>query len=346
MQRDLRFRILAGVELFQAVSAALITLLLAVLGAGYWALVLGNIVALTAASAVTMRLSPQRFGAPRLVQLRPAATLSRDLTISTVCWYLYSNADFLVVGKVLGQAALGIYNIGWTLALLIVERVTTIVGGVTPAYLAAAKHDIAELRRYLLLISGSIALLTFPVSAGLALVADDFCGVVLGPKWASAVTSLRLLAMYAGVRSLTPVLPQILVVLGEHRFVARNALAAAIVMPVSFWVGARWGVSGVALAWVLVFPIVTAPPFIRALRMLELPATSYGRNVRVPLGSTVIMASCVLAFRLLAVDMFPPLRFGISVALGALTYVGALYFVFGARPGMLIAMARARTEAT
>jgi O-antigen/teichoic acid export membrane protein len=258
---------------------------------------------------------------------------------------VYSNADFLVVGKVLGQAALGFYNIGWTLAMLIVERVTTIVGGVAPAYLSAARQNPAELRRYFARISGSIALLTFPVSFGLALVADDFCTVILGPKWAGAVAALRLLAVYAGVRSLTPIVPQILIVVGEHHFVALNAILAAIVMPIAFWIGAHWGLWGVAIAWVLMFPMITAPMFLRIFDVLKLTAVDYLHGIRLPLFSSVIMAAGVFLFRSVASEVIPALRLFLAVAVGALIYVGALYFIFGVRIAALVGVLRPRQSA-
>ena len=345
LQRDLRFKLLAGLDLGQSVGAALFTLMLAIAGARYWALVIGNLGALVLASVVAMLLCPQRFSRPALRGLLPAMTLSRDLTIANLSWYAYSNADFLVVGKILGQAALGLYNIGWMLAMLIVERVTTIIGGVAPAYLAAAKNDLGELRRYLLRITGSISLITFPISLGLALVADDFCLVVLGPKWIGATAALRLLSLYAGVRSLTPIMPQILVVLGDHRFVARNGMLAAVLMPSAVWLGARWGIAGVALAWVVVFPAIAIPQFTRVCRALKLRPIEYARGIRVPLTSALIMASSVLVFRFLAIGMSPPLRFGISIVVGALAYAGSLYFVFGARVGALVSMLRPRASA-
>lgn len=340
LQRDLRFKLLAGIELLQALSAASITLLLAIVGAGYWALVSGNLVGLLLATVLTIVASPQQFDRPVLSRIRPAVSMSRDLTISSVCWYVYSNADFVVVGKFLGQSALGLYNIGWTIALLIVERVTTIIGGVTPAYLSAAKDDVVELRRYLMKVSETIAMLTFPVSIGLAFVAEDFCTVVLGPRWAAAAVPLRLLALYAGVRSLTPIVPQILIVLGEHRFVARNAMVAAVVMPTGFWIGARWGLAGVAWAWVLAFPVITVPVFARAFRLLSLSPSAYAKAVKVPLLSSLAMAGALAVFRFAAAELYPAARFGLAVVIGAMVYGGSLYGVFGLRLTALVAMIR------
>ena len=340
LQRDFRFKLLAAIDLGQAVLAALITLCLALAGAAYWSIILGNAIAALIAALTTMGFSPQRFGPPDLARLRPSIALSRNITTATLGWYIYSNADFLIVGRMLGQAALGLYNIGWTLAMLIVERVTTLVGGVAPAYLAAAKHDTAELRRYLFRISGTIALLTFPASLGLALVADDFCRVVLGARWIGAIGALRLLAIYAGVRSLGPLLAQMLTVSGEDRFVARNGTAAAIVMPIAFAIGARWGVEGVAVAWVVAYPVVTTPLFLKTMRHLKIRVRDYVDALRPALVSTAVMVLAVLALEWSATGLRPVVRLPLAVAVGAIAYAAVLFAAFRARVQTLVRVLR------
>jgi teichuronic acid exporter len=340
LQRDFRFKLLAAIDLGQAVSAALITLGLALAGGKYWSIILGNAAAALLASLAVIAFSPQRFGRPQLSKLRPAISLSKNITTATLGWYIYSNADFLVVGKMLGQAALGLYNIGWTLAMLIVERVTTLVSGVAPAYLAAAKHDLTELRRYLFRISGTIALLTFPASLGLALVADDFCRVILGARWMGAIGALRILAIYAGVRSLGPLLAQMLTVSGEDRFVARNGAAAAIVMPVAFVVGARWGVEGVAVAWVIAYPLVTTPLFMKTMRHLEIRVGDYLAALKPAFVSTAVMVVAVLALRFGMVNARPVVRLPLAIVVGAAAYGAALFALFRSRVQTLIRVLR------
>ncbi len=344
LQRDFRFKLLAGLDLGQSVLAAVITLALAVAGRGFWAIVYGNLVAAFIGTVVTASLSPQRFVRPTLARIRPAVSLSRNITTATLAWYVYSNADFLVVGKMLGQTSLGFYNIGWTLAMLIVERVTTLVGGVAPAYLAEAKHDIAELRRYLFRISGSIALLTFPASLGLALVADDFCRVVLGPRWIGAITPLRLLAVYASIRSLGPILAQLLTVSGEDGFVAKNAIFAAVLMPIAFIVGSRSGVQGVAWAWVIAYPFVTIPLFVRVARKLQIRLWDYVDAIKPALVSAVLMATAVLVFRILTVNAHPVVRLTLSVLLGAAVYSAVLFIGFRAEIESMLRLIRPRAR--
>src|SRR5207245_4835463 len=94
------------------------------------------------------------------------------VVISQLCWYVYSHADLTIVGRVLGTAPLGAYTKGSDIASIPADRISTLVGQVTPAVFSAAQNDKAALRRYLLAVTEGLALLTFPMSVGLALVAD------------------------------------------------------------------------------------------------------------------------------------------------------------------------------
>jgi PST family polysaccharide transporter len=336
LARDLRFRLLATIDVTQALVAAFTTLGLALAGAGYWSLVFGNLIAVTLSTGIIVFKSPQKFAWPDMGELRPAFSISHSVVISSMAWYVYSNADFLVVGRVLGQSALGLYNIGWTVAMLIVERVTSLIGGVTPAYLSAMKHDLGELRRYLFRITESISLITFPVSLGLSLVAADFCTTILGARWTGAIQPLRLLAVYAGIRSLAPIVPQILTVVGEHKFVAKNSVASAIGMPLAFWLGARWGVSGVAWAWVLAYPVIALPIFARGFRALEVRPADYFQSLKPAFVSAATMVAAVLALRLvLPQSTAPVLRLALTVVVGAAVYGGTLLIGFRSRIGAL-----------
>src|SRR2546426_4499564 len=51
-----------------------------------------------------------RFAWPHLQSLTHAMTFSRHIIVGRLAWYVYSNADFLVAGRILGKVALGLYE--------------------------------------------------------------------------------------------------------------------------------------------------------------------------------------------------------------------------------------------
>jgi PST family polysaccharide transporter len=322
LQRDLRFKAVALIDLSQALVLAISMIGLAVAGFRYWTLVCGAVLGALISTGAVLGLRHQAFVWPRPKSLRHAITLSANLVIARLSWYVSANADFLVAGRILGKAALGFYNVGWTLASIPVDKVTSLIGQVTPAFFAAVQTDPAALRRYLLRITEGIALITFPASIGLALVTRDFVLVVLGSKWEAAIAPLQILAAYAAFRSITPLLHQVLVVIRDSGFVMWNNLANAVVMPASFYFGGqRWGTLGLAMAWVLMDPLYVFPSYWRVLSKLELSPKAYVAALWPALSGTALMTAVVLAVRALSGSDWPAgLRLAAQVGAAMITY--------------------------
>ncbi len=332
LTRDLQFKLLSIVGAAQALVTSAVTLALAWLGFGYWALTLGSVVGLAAFAGAVIARRPQGYARPRLSSIRSAIRFSRDIVVARISWYVSSNADFLVIGRVLGQSALGLYTVAWTLANVAIDKVTAVVGQVTPAVFAASKADFPNIRRYLLSITEMLALLTFPAAIGLSLVADDFTRVVLGERWAGAIVALRLLALYGVVRSITPLLPQILNVVGESGYGMVVSLLTAVLMPVAFYVACGRGIGGVATTWLLVHPLVVLALAARVFRRIQLGARAYVRALWPAISGCLTMTLAVLLIKEALPATAPAaLRLACEILGGALVYAGTLLGLHGTR---------------
>lgn len=322
LQRDLQFQELAVLESGRAIVGAMVTLVLAWYGLGYWALVGGSLAASAAGTISIVGRHPHAFASPRMGAIQAALTYSRRVFTGRIAWYSYSNADFLVAGKLFGQAGLGAYTIAWNLASLPVEKITSLVTQVTPAFLSAVQHDRAALRRYFLAISEGLAFLTLPATLGLAAVAEDFVLVVLGEEWRAAIVPLMLLAWYASLRSLVTILPQVLNVADEARFAMRVTLATAIVLPPAFVLaGIEWGTIGIAATWLVVYPLCTIPLYRRTFARVGITAMDYLRQLRPAIGASLAMYASVRLVRHFLLPMVPPYALlGAEIAVGALVY--------------------------
>lgn len=322
LQRELRFKALALIDLSQALILAVGMIAFAVAGFRYWTLVCGAVLSALISTAAVLRLRPSPLAWPRRTSLEHVMTLSSHVVISRLCWYASTRADFLVAGRLLGAAALGFYSVAWTLASIPVDRVATLVGQVTPAFFSAVQRDPRAIRRYLLRLTEGIALITFPVSLGFALVARDFVLVVLGSRWEAAVAPLQLLAAYAALRSITPLLPQVLMTIRDSAFEMWRMVAAAVLMPASFYFAAqRWGTVGVAMVWVLVDPFLTFVLYRRLFSKIQLFPTAYLRALWPALSGTALMATVVLGVGAWSASEWTAVvRLGAQVGAGAASY--------------------------
>jgi teichuronic acid exporter len=330
LQKDLRFKLLSVIEGTRSLSLAIVTVLAAWLGFRYWTLVIGSIAGAAIDTSLTLSQRRCRFAWPRPSSLHHAIRFTRHILINRLAWYSYSSSDFVVCGRVLGEKALGVYSIAWNLANIPVDKLAGVVNSVTPALFSAVQKERALLRRYLLNLTEGISLIAFPASLGLGLVAPEFVLALLGQKWELAVTPLRLLACFASIRCLAPMIPVALNVIGESRFAMWNSLTAALLMPASFYVASRWGNTGIAAVWLLAYPLVAIPLFHRAFGKMGLRWKEYLRVLRPALVGCVAMAVVVLLLkRSLLPGYSPAVHLTIEVVGGAVAYLlttGALNF--------------------
>jgi len=341
LQKELRFKLLSAMDAAQAAAQALGSLALALLGFKYWALVLGNLLGTAVATGLTVACRSRGFASPRLESIRHALRFSWRILVSRLGWYGYSNADFLVAGRVLGAGPLGAYTFAWNLATLPVEKVTSLVMRVTPAFFSAVQKEHAALRRYLRTLTESLALVTFPATIGLGIVAPEFVHLALGKKWESVIAPLELLALYASIRSIATLPAQVIIVVGGSRFGMWNSVQAVILMPIAFYVGSHWGTVGIAWGWIVGYPFILAPLYWAVFRRIHMPIAEYWGALRPPLHGCVIMSIMILVLKWSLPAAWPLyFRFGLEVATGAAAYLLVLWTSHRDRARAFVAFAK------
>lgn len=330
LQRDLRFREVALIDFAQAILQAGATLTLALLGFHYWSLVGGVLIAGFTGSVLSIVRRPTAYARPDIARIARTLRLSGQVLGTSVAWYTFQNSDFLVVGRRLGQGALGIYTMGWTLAVMPLEKVWSMLANVTRSFLAAATADRQLLVRYLLLLSSALLLVVLPATVGLAVVAPDAVQVLVGSKWADSVVPLRLLAVYSALRCLGPLWTQVLTVTDDQGFALRINVVAAFVLPLSFYVGSHYGLAGVATVWMVVHPLVIVVPLsVRVSRRCGITLSQQVTSFAPAVVSTAVMAAGVTALRhVVLAESSSLVRLAVSVFAGAVLYFGTLAVAF------------------
>ena len=324
LTRALRFDQIAWIDAAEAISMSISTLAYALIGWSYWALVGGVLTGVTVGTVLSVILAPHAVRLPRHVrEFAGSVGFGAQVFGGQVAWYAYTAADFVVVGRMLGATALGAYTFAWVIAGLAVERIAGLMGRVVPAIFSQVQTDPAALRRYVCRLTEGLALVTMPVCIGIALVADLVVTVGLGDAWLAAITPMRLLAVYAAVRCLAVILPQLLVFTGHAKQSMHFNLIALCVLPPLFIAGAAWGgITGVSWAWLIAYPLLMWFTYLRYLRQaIALSLGDYLASLRSAVGATTVMAVAVLAARaLLPSDLGPLPTLMVLSATGALAY--------------------------
>jgi polysaccharide transporter, PST family len=324
-QRQFRFKLLSVNQTVTSLMQSLSTLILAILGWGYWALVIGYLVGAVLSAAVLVICEPRGFEWPRLKSIHHALRFSAHLLVARLSWSFYNDSDKLISGRVLGTAVLGQYSLAWNLATMPVEKVTSLVGQVTRPIFSASQTDYGELRRYLLLLTEGLSVITFPMGIGLALTAHDAVPLIFGKAWFGAVVPLQILAFFGCATSVSALIVPLLTSLRDTRYVMLTNLAAAFIMPAAFYLGSHWGAGGIAAGWIIAYPIVLLALARRAFRKIALSGSAYAKALGPATSGVAVLAVAVTLVRYsLLGGTSAWTRLILEIAVGAASYVGAL----------------------
>ena len=325
-QKDLRFRARAIPELALAIVKAALSIALAALGFGAWSLVWGHVAGQTVWTIAAWAIVPWR---PRPALPRdlfaPMLRYGRGIVGVNVIAAVVHHADKAVVGRLLGTAALGVYQIADRLPDATVTVIIWVVSKVLFPAFARLQHSIDELRGAYLRALTYVSIVTVPVAAGLCVAAEPIVRVVFGPKWMAAVPVLRWLAIYTGVRSLGTHAGDVLKATGRSGLLAAfGVVKAALIVP-SLIVAARWGLEAVAMALALVTLLTVILNIAIVMRILRFGVVDVVRSIR---SSALAGAALVLAtLPLLRVEVRPELLLGATIAAGAAAYTATLLLV-------------------
>ena len=131
---------------------------------------------------------------PRAEAARDFARFSSSVLGGRFVVALSSNADFLLVGRLLGSSALGFYSMAWDLLRFIPDRLYRVVGRVTlPAFCRLQDDDVRLARAYKEFF-GHISRVILPLVVCACIAAPELIGTVYGAKWVPAALPMRLLA--------------------------------------------------------------------------------------------------------------------------------------------------------
>jgi teichuronic acid exporter len=332
LSQQMRLKSLSLFDALRDIISAVVTVLLAWWGWKYWALVLGNLLSEIARCAIVLCVQRYRFARPHWLTIREPLLFGGRVLVSSFAWSTYNTLDNITAGRVLGQAALGLYGMAWTLANMPLEKIVSLVTTLVPAYLSRVQTDFAALRGYVRSLTEMIALATFPACVGLALVAREAVPLMMGPKWNGMIAPLQVLSVYAAFRSIIALLPRVLTTVGKAKFVMRVEVSGLFLMPVAFWIGSHWGIGGIAYGWVFAYPILGLLELWQTLKTIEMPFGEYMTGLRPAMDGSVAMVVAVLATHwMLRAVHSRWLYFLAEVGVGAIVYGATLMLLHRGR---------------
>lgn len=325
IQAERRFELVALITVGAQVAMTTSAILLAVLGAGVWALIVPSVLmaGVRAAWATLRGRLPIRLHF-RYSDLRGRMREFLHVTGSVITDYLFFNADRVVIGRMLGAEPLGRYNFANVLVSRTLSTFSRTVSQPLLAALGQLRHDRERCDRAVVRACLSIARITFPLAFGGALVAAELIPLLVGEKWRGAVLLAQIFFVLGAFQSVAQITGAVWLAHGRTRLqllwgVISNAVLVGVFV-FGAWLGsAEWVAVGFAAYSILIL-VPLCVHLTRAhcglpLRGLLAGIAAVGRDT---LG--MCLAVSVAGWTLHDLALHPAIVLAAKVAVGATTY--------------------------
>jgi len=309
------------VNLVASVAGGAATLAFAVSGHGVWSLVWGSLVLMALRSFGFLVASPI-FVRPRFSFSKAKGLLSFGalITADRLLWFIYSRADVVIIGKMLGTEVLGIYSVAMQIASLPLQKVNSVLNEVAFPAFAMIQSEPDRVRTYLDKATRMVSFLAFPIFVGISSVAPSFVHVVLGEQWTASILPLATLAFIMPLRMISNIITSTLQGIGRVGVSVGNLIYATVIIPTAIFVGSQYGLIGVCIAWLAAFPLVTIIEIVRSRPYVQMGLLDFLRSFSLPVLGSAVMWGCVYLLTREIEFAETILGLGLLVVSGALVY--------------------------
>jgi PST family polysaccharide transporter len=262
IQRENRLKVTAKSAAIQSFVSNFLTVTLAILGWGMWAIILPRIFVTPIDIYINLKNHPWRikkgFTTERWEEIFKFGMNIFGISLLDT---LRNNLDYLIVGRFLGVTELGIYFFAFNAGLGIS---TSIIQNITLAlypHLCAARGNAAEFRKTYFSTMKTIAKIIVPFVLFQSTMAPFYVPIIFGKEWEKAIPVLIIICLSAIPRPFFLASINLLAVIDKPELSLRGNVIFTVVFALSLLIGVHYQVLGVAisvlLSHALIMPLFT-----------------------------------------------------------------------------------------
>ncbi|MBM7051416.1 lipopolysaccharide biosynthesis protein [Rothia sp. ZJ1223] len=288
--RKLQMGRIASIDLTAGIISLAVAFVLAVNGAGFWALIsqqlISNIFTLIFLGLWAGWL-PKKYD--RSVSVKPFFSFGIPVFGSSILTYAAGNLDAVLVGRFFGTGELGFYNRGMQLIRLPMNQIRGPLGSVALSTLSKVQDDDDRFRN---LVTKAQSVFLYPVTLIgflIAITADELIPLLLGEKWLAIIPFVVIFAVGDAISNLSSAGSWIYLSKGKSGALFKYTILSAVVRIVLFVIMLPWGLHAVAsvyaIAPLFLWPLSlficakatgfnTMPLYLNSLRILLVAASS------------------------------------------------------------------------
>jgi PST family polysaccharide transporter len=298
LRRQMAFGKIATVQLTASVLSIVVAIVLAVAGFGYWALVAREVAHSLFVALGSWVAFPWVPGRPRWQRnFKSMVFFGRDVTVFNVIWFLAHNLDQILVGRLFGASALGLYRQGINLVLAPVSHLTYPISTVAEAALSRLQSDPEKYRRYYVRLVGSVSAISMPLVMFFVVFAEEIVLIALGPRWGGATVFVRILAIAALVKPVTTTAGFVMTSCGKTQRYVWWGFLSSLALAMSLLIGALGGVTGIAWGHVGAAYLLSIPLLYVGFKGTPIRVSDFVTATMRPIAASLIMVGILAGIK-------------------------------------------------
>jgi lipopolysaccharide exporter len=258
--KELEFQKRFMYELANTVPQVAVGIGLALAWQNVWALVYGALAGSAVHLMASYLLHPYR-PRPRM-EWGKAGELyryGRWIFLGNIVFFLSNRSDSGVIGRLLGPAALGIYEMGQRFAELATREFVQVSNSVAFPAFSKLQRDQVVMRRAFLLSIDTLAMIVLPISVAMFFMAGPLVSIILGDQWAMVAAVLPALTAAGAVRAIAATGGAMFLGVGRPDLdLKQGLLRMVVILALVYPLVHVWGLAGAGYA-VLAAMVLTLP---------------------------------------------------------------------------------------
>jgi len=299
LRKELEFNKTFILNLGRVLPSFIMTVALAFILRNVWALVGGVIMGSIGSLYISYLVHPYR---PKIEFDRQKASemlgFGKWIFGITILVFIGSQGDDLMVGRIVGVAALGLYQMAYRIAQAPLKEFIYNINTVLFSTFSKVQDYTSILKSgYLKVTTFSLAI-AFPVTIGLAIIGREFTIVFLGEKWMAVIPILSILAMAALVKSFISTSTPIFKSVGKPRYEFEKQLVRAstiiiLIVPLT----QKFGIIGTSYTVLISCLLALIVWYKRITQVIDVKLKELWRIIAPPLIGSIAMAGSLLGVK-------------------------------------------------
>lgn len=260
LNRQMRFGALAIIDIVSMLIGVATAIVLALNGAGYWALVLMPLAMGMSSALGVWVMCGWRPGLPvRHSGVSSMLAFGANLTGFGIINYFARNLDNLLIGRYWGAQQLGLYSKAYALLLLPINQINAPIASVALPTLSRLVDSPDRYRQAYLRIVEKLLMLTMPIMVFMIATSDWLVQLLLGSQWGETSRIFALLGIAGLIQPLANSTGWLFMSQDRAHDMFKWGFIGGTTAIVSFVAGLPWGAVGVAASYSLVWICVCMP---------------------------------------------------------------------------------------